>query len=259
MDVTARQLKETYSTKDTEELIVLRARGDLTDVACAVLDDELRLRGVSEGLIEAERACQEKKRHRAEVNASRKKNVWLLICLPVLFGVWAVWNGSAREARLDRAVDHSMAESRDKAMQKYMAGEILNGFEFILVAGPIVQATQSRLPIKVDGSTTWESISIGNGVLRYGYTLDTGSETRLDAALFRSMMHANLIESACVDRLARTALVNDVSVVFSYKLTNGEHLSDVAILKPECSAIKGKLGVTNLGSIVVASGITRIK
>lgn len=56
MDAMAAQLKETYAHKDTEDLVDLRARGDLTDLAQRILDDELARRGVAQSSVEEAKA-----------------------------------------------------------------------------------------------------------------------------------------------------------------------------------------------------------
>lgn len=48
MEVTLEQLRMTYSNKDTDELLELRARNQLTDIARTAIDEELKLRGVSQ-------------------------------------------------------------------------------------------------------------------------------------------------------------------------------------------------------------------
>jgi hypothetical protein len=40
----AEQLRETYASMDTEELVELRARGTLTETAQKVIEEELRAR-----------------------------------------------------------------------------------------------------------------------------------------------------------------------------------------------------------------------
>lgn len=61
MDAMAAQLRETYAQKDTDDLIDLRARGDLTDVAQRILDEELARRGVAQSSVD-----EAKVRHEAD-------------------------------------------------------------------------------------------------------------------------------------------------------------------------------------------------
>jgi uncharacterized RDD family membrane protein YckC len=58
VNATAAQLKEHYARMDTEELVELRAKNTLTDVAREVLDLELRNRGVAESAVVHEQARQ---------------------------------------------------------------------------------------------------------------------------------------------------------------------------------------------------------
>lgn len=49
--ITADQLRQNYARKDTEELLDIRARNQLTEVAHAAIEDELNARGVSKAAI----------------------------------------------------------------------------------------------------------------------------------------------------------------------------------------------------------------
>lgn len=235
MDITYDNLADTYSRKSTDELLVLHAGGHLTDMAYSALEATLAERGV----VPPPRPAHDP--HNIGENSQDKstKFVFPVVIVLILWLAWAAWNGSARKERLEQAVDHAMIEARDVAMQKYLDGEILSSLEFIQIAVDIVQATNSKLPIRIDNSTTLESISIRHGVLRYGYTLDSDASNGLDAQNFARVMRDDLISSACVEPLARSALVNEIALVFSYKLSTGEHLTDVTLAKNDCSLIWG--------------------
>jgi uncharacterized RDD family membrane protein YckC len=65
MEPTIAQLKVYYAAMGTEELVALRATSQLTDMASAVLDEELHLRGVSDSAVDrvrAETEVQERER-----------------------------------------------------------------------------------------------------------------------------------------------------------------------------------------------------
>ena len=91
MDPAGAQLRETYASKTTEELIELRARDDLTDLAYKVLDEELKGRGVPEADVQQEVIVQREARaDRSRVLAGlARRDVRLAAKLIDLFGPYA--------------------------------------------------------------------------------------------------------------------------------------------------------------------------
>lgn len=65
MEITVGQLRETYARKETDELLDLRARNELTDVARIALDEELQSRGVQD--TEVARVSEQREQNQAVV------------------------------------------------------------------------------------------------------------------------------------------------------------------------------------------------
>ena len=58
MEITAEQLRQNFSYKDTEELLDIRARNQLTEVARTAIEEELSARGVAKEAVAAVLAQQ---------------------------------------------------------------------------------------------------------------------------------------------------------------------------------------------------------
>lgn len=68
MEITAEQLRRNYASKETEELLDIRARNQLTDVARAVIEEELAARGVTGTIISA--AMDRNAKEQTAINAN---------------------------------------------------------------------------------------------------------------------------------------------------------------------------------------------
>jgi uncharacterized RDD family membrane protein YckC len=71
MELTRAQLKENYASRGDQELVRLRATSELTDLARAVLDEELRERGINDSTIDSVRTETEAEAREREVFRSR--------------------------------------------------------------------------------------------------------------------------------------------------------------------------------------------
>lgn len=78
MEITAESLQERYKRMETLELIEMRKRGSLTELAMNVLDNELKERGVTDDM--------QAKTESAIDNASKKSRSWDWIW-PYIVGV----------------------------------------------------------------------------------------------------------------------------------------------------------------------------
>lgn len=78
MEITAEYLRQRYSTLETDELIELRQKGGLTDVALGVINEILNTRGVSDE-IPAELTTQSEETTPRSIEAVILKTKWLSI------------------------------------------------------------------------------------------------------------------------------------------------------------------------------------
>ena len=99
----------------------------------------------------------------------------------------------------------------------------------------VVDQINKQLPMSVDRDTRWDSTQAGPGrAFTYHYTIITARAADVDTAGFYQAMSSHLRNSVCTSPDMQVFFKNGVTVSYSYRGSDGRHISKVAITPRDC-------------------------
>jgi hypothetical protein len=171
-----------------------------------------------------------------ETSSKTKDRAMLVVVLAVIgWFISIAINGNLRQDRLDHAVDKATSDASEKYMQQYLNGESLDSIGFAAVAGRIVSDLKKQLPAQVDDDTFLIDISIGQGILRYVYSVHIPQNAVWNNEKFKENGSKTVVQLACTEQFSRMALANGMLVIYSYQSNVGRQLSDLRVSAPDCN------------------------
>ncbi len=98
-----------------------------------------------------------------------------------------------------------------------------------------VYQINNKLPMSVDRDTRWDSTQAGPGrAFTYHYTIVTARAADVDTMGFYQAMSSHLRNSVCSSQDMQVFLKNGVTVSYSYRGSDGRHISKVVIKPRDC-------------------------
>lgn len=99
----------------------------------------------------------------------------------------------------------------------------------------VADQINKQLPMSVDRDTRWDSTQAGPGrAFTYHYTIVTARAADIDTVGFYQAMSSRLRNSVCSSSDMKVFFINSVTVSYSYRGSDGRHISKVAITPRDC-------------------------
>lgn len=99
----------------------------------------------------------------------------------------------------------------------------------------VVDQINKQLPMTVDRVTRWETTQAGPGrAFTYHYTIVTARAAEIDTTEFYRAMSSHLRNSVCTSPDMQVFFKNGVTISYSYRGSDGRHVTKVAITPRDC-------------------------